>query len=122
MLRRITERNEDGSVIDDGEVMDPNLLAAEVAQQGEGGAPQFPELGKSRSYSHGQLVTPEFGARGGEEFVVKFQENGLVEGVGKVRFRFVFGGILMGYFVSSIHAIQYVPFTGMAWSRDIYIG
>lgn len=97
LLRRITERNEDGSPVEDADA-----LAAEVAQQGEGGAPVFPELGKSRSrsYSHGQLVVPDDeGARPEDAQLVRFQENGLLEGVSKWRFRFVFGGIVMGYFV-----------------------
>lgn len=100
LLRRITERNEDGSPIEDA-----NVLAAEVAQQGEGGAPTFPDLGKSRSrrYSHGQLVVPDDERpRPEDAHLVKFQENGLIEGVSKWKFRFVFGGILMGYFVGHI--------------------
>jgi hypothetical protein len=56
LLRRITERNEDASGIEDAD-----LLAAEVAQQGQGGAPQFPS--KGRRYSHGQLVPAEDGYR-----------------------------------------------------------
>lgn len=103
LLRRITERNEDGSPIEDAQT-----LAAEVAQQGEGGAPVFPELSKSRSrsYSHGQLVVPDDeGVRPDVSHLVQFQENGLLEGVSKWRFRCVFGGILMGYFVSP-HADQ----------------
>ncbi|KAH7068925.1 major facilitator superfamily domain-containing protein [Paraphoma chrysanthemicola] len=98
LLRRITERNEDVSPIEDADV-----LAAEVAQQGEGGAPTFPELGKtrSRSYSHGQLVVPDDdGAQSDHEHLVSFQENGLIEGVSKWRFRCVFGGIVMGYFIA----------------------
>jgi hypothetical protein len=98
LLRRITERNEDVSPVEDADI-----LAAEVAQQGEGGAPTFPELRKSRSrsYSHGQLVVPDDeGASADPERLVKFQDNGLIEGVSKWKFRFVFGGILMGYFVS----------------------
>jgi hypothetical protein len=105
LLRRITERNEDASAIEDADV-----LAAEVAQQGEGGAPAFPELGKtrSRSYSHGQLVVPDDdGARSEHEHLVSFQENGLIEGVSKWRFRCVFGGIVMGYFVSQLSAFKY---------------
>ncbi|KAH7088989.1 major facilitator superfamily domain-containing protein [Paraphoma chrysanthemicola] len=98
LLRRITERNEDVSPIEDADI-----LAAEVAQQGESGAPVFPELGKtrSRSYSHGQLVVPDDdGARSDHEHLVSFQENGLIEGVSKWRFRCVFGGIVMGYFIA----------------------
>jgi hypothetical protein len=98
LLRRITERNEDVSPIEDA-----NLLAAEVAQQGQAGAPAFPELRKSRSrsHSHGQLIVPDDEGTGSEDArLVKFQDNGLLEGVSKWNFRCVFGGILMGYFVS----------------------
>ncbi|KAF2829176.1 MFS general substrate transporter [Ophiobolus disseminans] len=98
LLRRITERNEDSSPIEDAET-----LAAEVAQQSAVGAPVFPEMRKSRSrgYSHGQLVVPDDeGSRADNEHLVAFQENGLLEGVSKWRFRFVFGGILMGYFIA----------------------
>ncbi|KAH7395018.1 major facilitator superfamily domain-containing protein [Phaeosphaeria sp. MPI-PUGE-AT-0046c] len=101
LLRRITERNEDVSPIEDADV-----LAAEVAQQGAGGAPVFPELRKSRSrsYSHGQLVVPsdDEGARPETERLVRFQENGLIEGVSKWKFRCIFGGILLGYFTSHL--------------------
>jgi hypothetical protein len=99
LLRRITERNdEDVSPMEDADV-----LAAEVAQQGEGGAPAFPEARKSRSrsYSHGQLVVPDNEDARLDEQLTKFQENGLLEGVSKWKFRCVFGGILMGYFVRS---------------------
>lgn len=98
LLRRITERNEEGSPIEDAQT-----LATEVAQQGEAGAPVFAELGKSRSrsYSHGQLIVPDDeGVRAPDEALVNFQENGLLEGVSKWKFRCVFGGIVLGYFVS----------------------
>jgi hypothetical protein len=104
LLRRITERNEEGSPIEDAHV-----LAAEVAQQGQGGAPAFPEVRKSRSqgYSRGRsVVLDDEGARSQDEHLVKFQENGLIEGVSRAKFRLIFGGILMGYFVSC----AYFPF------------
>jgi hypothetical protein len=80
---------------------DADVLAAEVAQQGESGAPAFPELRKSRSrsYSHGQLVVPDNEDPRLDETLTKFQDNGLLEGVSKWKFRCVFGGILLGYFV-----------------------
>ena len=97
LLRRITERNEDGSPVEDADA-----LAAEVAQQGEGGAPTFPELGKSRSrsYSHGQLVIPDDEGVREDARLVQFQENGILEGISKWKFRCVFGGIVMSLFVS----------------------
>jgi hypothetical protein len=98
LLRRITERNEDVSPVEDAHV-----LAAEVAQQGEGGAPTFPDLGKSGSGNgngNEQLGVPDEGGGAEDAELVNFQENGLLEGVSKWRFRCVFGGILLGYFVS----------------------
>jgi hypothetical protein len=75
-------RQADPVPIDEGDV----LVAQEI---GEGGqeVPQFPELGKSISRTEA-------------EHLVTFQKNGLLEGVPTWRFRCVFGGILMGYFVS----------------------
>jgi hypothetical protein len=98
LLRSASQQHQNGSVVNDDEV-----TAAEVAQQGEGDTPQFPELGRSRSrsYSHGQLVVPDNDpARAEPENLVKFQKNGKLEGVGVWKFRCVFGGILLGYFVS----------------------
>jgi hypothetical protein len=83
---------------------DADVLAAEVAQQGEGGAPAFPDARKSRSrsYSHGQAGVPyEEGTTPEDARLVKFQENGILEGISKRRFRFVFGGVVMGLFVST---------------------
>jgi hypothetical protein len=99
LLRRITERNDE----DVSPMEDANALAAEVAQQGEGGPPAFPEVRKSRSrnYSHGQLILPDNEDAAIDERLTKFQENGLLEGVSKWKFRCVFGGIVMGYFVRS---------------------
>ncbi|KAJ4368155.1 hypothetical protein N0V83_006511 [Neocucurbitaria cava] len=83
-------------------VHEDDVQFAEVAAQGEGGAPQFPDLGKGKSPPRGQpgeqnddpLSRPEL------ENLVKFQENGKLEGVGDWKFRFIFGGILLGYFIA----------------------
>lgn len=82
------------------------IRAAEVASQGEGGAPQFPDLGKSRSHSQGQLIVPDADRASSDSLgdLVRFQENGRLEGIEGWKFRCVFGGILLGYFVS-IHII-----------------
>lgn len=83
-------------------VTEDAITTAEVAQQGQGAAPQFPTLQKARSGSLTESVDP------GDvppitdetESLTKFQKNGKLEGVGEWKFRFVFGGILLGYFVS----------------------
>jgi len=100
LLRPSSNHLQNGSAIPQNEV-----AAAEVAEQGEGGAPQFSQLRKSRSYSHGQLVTPENDLRSGPDAdsLVKFKENGKLEGVSDWKFRCVFGGILLGYFVCLHH-------------------
>ena len=64
-----------------------DVLAAQEIGEGGQEVPQFPDLGKSISRTEA-------------EHIVKFQKNGLLEGVPTWRFRCVFGGILMGYFVS----------------------
>ncbi|KAF1945234.1 MFS general substrate transporter [Clathrospora elynae] len=97
LLRSGSQGKRRGSAITEDDV-----TATEVAQQGEGGAPQFPELGKGKNHSHKQLVVPNDGpAKGTEaENLVRFQENGKLEGVGIWKFRCVFGGILLGYFIA----------------------
>ncbi|KAI4628395.1 hypothetical protein J4E80_002534, partial [Alternaria sp. BMP 0032] len=83
-------------------VTEDAITTAEVAQQGQGAAPQFPTSQKARSGSltgsvdpgHVPPITDE------TESLTKFQKNGKLEGVGEWRFRFVFGGILLGYFVA----------------------
>jgi hypothetical protein len=90
LLRSVSPNSQNSSAVTEDEV-----AAADVAQQGEGGAPQFPELRKS--VPDDDLVSgPE------TENLVKFQENGKLEGVGVWKFRCVFGGILLGYFVSHL--------------------
>lgn len=68
-------------------IEDEDILAAQEIGEGGQEVPQFPYLGKTIS-------------RIEAEHIVKFQENGLLEGVPTWQFRCVFGGILMGYFVS----------------------
>lgn len=93
LLRRITERNEDVSGLEDADA-----LATEVAQQSEGG--------QKRRNSQGQWVSVDEAGNGS---LTKFQENGLLEGVSKWKFRCVFGGILMGYFVRLPFMSRYKP-------------
>jgi hypothetical protein len=68
-------------------VSDEDVQAAQ--ELGEGGleVPRFPELSKTTSSAEA-------------EYLVRFQKNGLLEGVPAWRFRCIFGGIVMGYFVS----------------------
>ncbi|KAJ4366081.1 hypothetical protein N0V95_000308 [Ascochyta clinopodiicola] len=68
-------------------IQDEDVLAAQELGEGGQEVPQFPELGKTISRTEA-------------EHLVKFQKNGLLEGVPTWRFRCVFGGILMGYFVA----------------------
>jgi hypothetical protein len=69
-----------------GAINNEDVQAAQ--EVGEGGleVPQFPELNKTISSAEA-------------EHVVRFQKNGLLEGVPTWRFRCIFGGIVMGYFV-----------------------
>jgi hypothetical protein len=62
----------------------------------------FPELGKKRSYSHSHWLAPDEDANGRPEpeDIAQFQDDGLLGGISRTRFRFIYGGILLGYFVS----------------------
>ncbi|KAE8859868.1 hypothetical protein PTNB29_07099 [Pyrenophora teres f. teres] len=95
LLRASSQNDQNSSSINADEVR-----AAEVAQQGEGAALQFPETGKS--YTNGQsVVTDEdVATTQDEQKLVRFQKNGKLEGVGVWKFRCVFGGIVLGYFIA----------------------
>lgn len=64
----------------------------------------FPELGKRPSYPHSHWLAPDEDGSGRPEpqTLTQFQENGLLSGISKTRFRLVYGGILLGYFVSEV--------------------
>jgi hypothetical protein len=85
LLRSVSPNPQNGSAVTEDEV-----TAAEVAQQGEGGALQFPK----------STPVDDPTSRQETDALVRFQENGKLEGVGVWKFRCVFGGILLGYFVS----------------------
>ncbi|KAJ4990259.1 major facilitator superfamily transporter [Stagonosporopsis vannaccii] len=68
-------------------IQEEDVLAAQEVGEGGQEVPQFPELGKSIS-------------RAEAEHLVRFQKNGLLEGVPTWRFRCVFGGIVVGYFIA----------------------
>src|SRR5690242_12426980 len=70
-------------------IQEEDVRAAQEVGEGGQEIPQFPELGKSIS-------------RAEAEHLVRFQKNGLLEGVPTWRFRCVFGGIVVGYFVSQV--------------------
>ncbi|EOA87049.1 uncharacterized protein SETTUDRAFT_89269 [Exserohilum turcica Et28A] len=102
-LLRSTSQNHKGTPA----FTQPEVTAAEVAQQGEGAAPQFPESRKSRSRSQDGVDGDDDDdddddattiSEAGD--LVKFEENGKLQGVGIWRFRCVFGGILLGYFIA----------------------
>lgn len=96
-------RSHDDAVIDDADIR-----AAEEVGEGALEAPTFPELGKRRSYSHSHWLAPDEDANAREEpeFKARFQENGLLEGLSKWKFRCIFGGILLGYFVSILQSFH----------------
>ncbi|KAF1927846.1 MFS general substrate transporter [Didymella exigua CBS 183.55] len=68
-------------------ISEEHVLASQEIGVGAQDVARLPELGKSIS-------------RAEAEHLVKFQRNGLLEGVPPWRFRCVFGGIVMGYFVA----------------------
>ncbi|KAF2265815.1 MFS general substrate transporter [Lojkania enalia] len=86
-----------GSAVDDADTH-----TAETVGEGALEPPQHYGLGKRRSYSHSHWLAPEDDAGGNpeSESLSTFQENGLLEGISRRRFWFVFGGVILSYFVA----------------------
>ena len=101
-------------------VTEDAITTAEVAQQGQGAAPQFPTSQKARSGSLTESVNPGDvpPTTDQTDSLTKFQKNGKLEGVGEWKFRFVFGGILLGYFVSRPAYVQHMA----AHTNDVPTG
>ncbi|KAF2121396.1 major facilitator superfamily domain-containing protein [Lophiotrema nucula] len=100
LLRSASGRSENRAA-DDSAIDDVDVRASE--EVGIGALePEFPDLGKRRSYSHSHWLAPEDDAGGNQESerLVKFQENGVLEGISRTRFWFTFGGIIMSYFIA----------------------
>ena len=78
-----------------------DIQNAEAVGQGALGPEPFPGLKRPRSYSHSHWLAPDGDAncRPEPEDAPTFWENGLLAGITKVKFRFIFGGIVLGYFV-----------------------
>lgn len=83
-------------------VAEDDVHATDAVGQGALQVPQFPDLGKRRSYSHSHWLAPDEDAAGlpEPEEPAQFQDNGLLSGISRTKFRCIFGGIVLGYFVS----------------------
>ncbi|KAF2645416.1 MFS general substrate transporter [Massarina eburnea CBS 473.64] len=87
---------------DDSAIAEDDIQTTEVVGEGALEAPIFPELGKPRSYSHSHWLGPDedSASRPEPEELANFGEDGLLTGIGKTKFRLIFGGVLMGYFIA----------------------
>ncbi|KAF2855609.1 MFS general substrate transporter [Plenodomus tracheiphilus IPT5] len=97
LLQSASEQRSHGTVATPDE-----LPESEVAQQGEGGPPQSPDIRKSKSHPNGRPIAPNSEATGtvDPKDLVKFKKNGKLEGVSDWQFRCVFGGIVLGYLIT----------------------
>lgn len=94
LLRSITERTENEAAIEEWEGHAEGALDPGV----------FPELGKRRSYSHSHWLAPDddSNVRPEPEEYAQFEANGLLWGLSRTKFWLIYGGILLGYFVSAL--------------------
>jgi hypothetical protein len=79
------------------------VTTTQIAQQREGAAPHLPISAERRS---GLPIEPvqsdDLSTITDEtECLVGFQKNGKLDSIGVWKFRLIFGGILLGYFVST---------------------
>ncbi|PSN61848.1 MFS general substrate transporter [Corynespora cassiicola Philippines] len=83
-------------------VAEDDVHATDAVGQGALQVPQFPDLGKRRSYSHSHWLAPDEDAAGlpEPEEPAQFQDNGLLSGISRTKFRCIFGGIVLGYFIA----------------------
>ncbi|CAI9632554.1 unnamed protein product [Alternaria burnsii] len=97
-------RSDSANHRDDSHLITDNAITtAEVAEQGEGAAPQFPASGNRKNSLRAPSLKPNVDGPDiahEAESLVKFQKDGKLEGVGVWKFRLVFGGILLGYFIA----------------------
>ncbi|KAF2009951.1 MFS general substrate transporter [Aaosphaeria arxii CBS 175.79] len=87
----------------DGSAIEENAIqTVESHSQGALQPGVFPDGGRTRSYSHSHWLAPDEDASGRPEpeFVAEFGENGLIANLSRTKFRFIFGGILLGYLVA----------------------
>ncbi|KAF1964014.1 MFS general substrate transporter [Bimuria novae-zelandiae CBS 107.79] len=69
--------------------------------QGALTAPQFPELGKQRSYSSSHWLAPDQEPASEQpDEPGQFGEDGLLAGLSRKKFRCIIGGVFMGYFIA----------------------
>lgn len=84
---------------DEAVVENGNLQAQEPGGPGlESGHP--PDLSKLRSYTHSHWLAPDEDQGTTAESETPAEGEILLGGVSKTKFRLIFGGILVGYFVS----------------------
>ncbi|KAI5378784.1 hypothetical protein J4E82_002234 [Alternaria postmessia] len=97
-------RSDSANHRDDSHLITDNAITtAEVAEQGEGAAPQFPASETRKNSLRAPSLKPNDDGPDiahEAESLVKFQKDGKLEGVGVWKFRLVFGGILLGYFIA----------------------
>ncbi|KAF9739461.1 hypothetical protein PMIN06_001066 [Paraphaeosphaeria minitans] len=81
-------------------VYEDDIQDAEIAQ-GALTAPEFPALGKQRTYSSSHWLAPdqEVSAEQPDEPGV-FGEDGLLAGLSRTKFRCIIGGVFAGYFIA----------------------
>ncbi|KAF2188204.1 MFS general substrate transporter [Zopfia rhizophila CBS 207.26] len=99
LLRSSSSRSSDRTG-NESAIEEDDIQAVESVGVGALEPTHLPELGKRRSYSHSHWLAPDEDAGGTEEpeNINEFQEDGLLGGVSRTRFRLIFGGILLGYF------------------------
>lgn len=86
----------------DSAVDDNDIAATESVGQGALEPGTFPELNRPRSYSHSHWLAPDDDAncRPEPENSQGFGDHGLLTGLTRTKFRFIFGGIVLGYFIA----------------------
>jgi hypothetical protein len=104
-------------------VSDEEIHTIADAVQGPLEPPLFQGRGKRRSYSHSHWLAPDEDSNAipDQESPPQFQENGLLVGLSRTKFRLVYGGILLGYFVSAHTFSGYIAQCGKGIATSVWM-
>ena len=101
LLRSSSDHTGDNQAVNESAIIEDDDIGT-VAAAGSAAIRPEQDLTRPRSYSHSHWLAPDEdgGVEPDETNIDAFKEDGLLAGISRTKFRFIFGGICAGFFVS----------------------